>query len=56
MTPSEHNTIEPDILEDLRMQFAIIAIHIKNIAGVDAVLEDLRALIYMIEQTSNRPN
>jgi hypothetical protein len=56
MTPSDDNTIELDRLEDLRMQFAIIAIHIKNIAGVDAVIEDLYSLIHMIEQLSERPN
>jgi hypothetical protein len=56
MTPSDDNTIELDRLEDLRMQFAIIAIHIKNIAGVDAVIEDLYSLIHMLEELSKRPN
>jgi hypothetical protein len=43
-------------LEDLRMEFAIIAVRIRNLVGTDAVLEDLRALVHMIEQQSGRSN
>jgi hypothetical protein len=55
MTPSNQTTFE-DELEHLRGELASITIQIKDLAGMSILLEDLRALIHLVEQHEDKFN